>query len=130
MRKLRNSKGFTLIELMIVVVIIGILAALAIPRFTQASGRAKEKEADGILKQMYTLQQTYKADKGTYATSLGSPGLQDVGWEDPSTSLKYYTLPSSYDPSAGIEMTAKTGMTGFCDRKIDKDGNITSTTCH
>jgi hypothetical protein len=27
-------------------------------------------------------------------------------------------------------MTAKTGMTGFCDRKIDKDGNITSTTCH
>ena len=130
-RSHRNSKGFTLIELMIVVVIIGILAALAIPRFTQASGRAKEKEADGILKQLYTLQQTYKADKGSYATALtGSPSLTDVGWEDPSASLKYYDMPSTFDPSAGIEMKAKTGMTGFCDRKIDTNGAITSTTCH
>ncbi|HYH78457.1 MAG TPA: prepilin-type N-terminal cleavage/methylation domain-containing protein, partial [Longimicrobium sp.] len=70
MRKIRNNKGFTLIELMIVVVIIGILAALAIPRFSKASDRAKEKEADGILKQVYTLQQTYYAQWGSYATSV------------------------------------------------------------
>ena len=131
MRNLRNSKGFTLIELMIVVVIIGILAALAIPRFTQASGRAKEKEADGILKQLYTLQQTYRADKGVYASSLASPGLKDVGWEDPSGSLKYFDLPTTYDPTNGIEMKAKTGLTGFCDRKITTTGDIVNgTACH
>ena len=86
--KLRNTKGFTLIELMIVVVIIGILAAIAIPKFGNASARAKEKEADGILKQVYTLQQTYYAQWGTFAGSVAN--LQSVGFETP-TNLQNYT---------------------------------------
>lgn len=45
-----KSTGFTLIELMIIVVIIGVLASLAIPRFMKATTRSKQTEAKMILK--------------------------------------------------------------------------------
>ena len=56
----RESKGFTLIELMIVVVIIGILAALAIPRFMMATTKTKQSEAKAILKQIYVNERTFR----------------------------------------------------------------------
>ena len=64
--KKRNEKGFTLIELMIVVVIIGILAALAIPRFMRATTKSKQSEAKQVLKQIYTMQHSYRQEYDTY----------------------------------------------------------------
>lgn len=68
----RKSKGFTLIELMIVVVIIGILAALAIPRFMKATTKSKQSEAKQILKQIYVMERAYRQEKDTYAEDGGS----------------------------------------------------------
>lgn len=54
------KKGFTLIELMVVIVIIGILAALAIPRFLGATDRARLAEWKTIAKEIVTLQVSYR----------------------------------------------------------------------
>lgn len=126
MRTVRNTNGFTLIELMIVVVIIGILAAIAIPRFGQVGARAKEKEADLHLKQYYTMQQAYYARSGMYASS--SANLQEIGWESP-TALEYYNPITTFS-GPGATMTKKTGQGGFCDRQINAAGQISNSgTC-
>ncbi len=58
----RDQKGFTLIELMIVIAIIGILAAIAIPNFVQYRKRAYNSAAKSDVKNAYTAAQAYFTD--------------------------------------------------------------------
>ena len=101
--RFHNRKGFTLIELMIVVVIIGILAALAIPRFMQATTKSKQSEAKQILKQVYTMQRAYRQEYGAYgdngeAYSGLAPGtFGDIGVEVQSSAVYTYTMVAADD---------------------------------
>jgi prepilin-type N-terminal cleavage/methylation domain-containing protein len=88
-----KARGFTLVELMVVIVIIGILAAVAIPKFLDATNKAKASEFPTQLTAMYTGEIAYQAEKGTYATTLAH--LKDSGCVDvPGTSRWFkYQIP-------------------------------------
>ncbi|MGB2980727.1 MAG: type II secretion system protein [Candidatus Zixiibacteriota bacterium] len=72
LRLIYGQKGYTLIELFVVVVIIGVIAALAIPRFMQSTAKTKQGEAQLILKQVYEMQRAYRQEKDSYYPSNGS----------------------------------------------------------
>src|SRR5437773_7618712 len=71
----RLSKGFTLIELMIVVAIIGILAAIAIPNFIKFQARSKQSEAKANLKSAFTAEKAYVQEKDRYDTLINIVGF-------------------------------------------------------
>ena len=64
--KMRSQKGFTLIELMIVVAIIGILAAIAIPNFLSYQARARQAEAKTNLGGLYVAEVAFFGDQGEF----------------------------------------------------------------
>ncbi len=94
----KSNKGFTLIELMIVVVIIGILAALAIPRFMRSTTKAKQSEAKQLLKQVYTMQRAYRQEFDSYclngatASAAAPNAFAQIGVEVMSTARYTYVM--------------------------------------
>ncbi len=74
----RRQDGFSLTELLVVIVIIGILAALAIPRFLSVTSRAKMTEAKLALSQLHSLQQAYALEHDVYAETLDALGFEQT----------------------------------------------------
>lgn len=88
----RRSTGFTLIELMIVVAIIGILASIALPNLRSSAFRAKRNEAELNLKGIYQAQKAYYVEHGIYGATFPTIGFEIVG----GTLLDGITIESKY----------------------------------
>lgn len=70
MFRMKSSRAFTLIELLIVVAIIGVLAAIAIPSYTNYMIRARRADAKTALEQLRAAQEMRRSEKGSFSTSL------------------------------------------------------------
>lgn len=71
-----REDGFSLTELLVVIVVIGVLILLALPQFSSVVTKAKETEAKAMLKHLHTLQQAYYFENDTYTTNLAHTGFE------------------------------------------------------
>ena len=123
-----NRKGFTLVELMIVVAIIGILAAIAIPNFVDMQYRAKRAEIPSNVDGIKTAELAYEASFDAFVAETSeqpnsSPNKQQRSW---NTGSNFDTLGWSPDGDVRGSYGVKTDITEFktwgrCD--VDGDGN-------
>ncbi len=136
--KMNNKKGFTLVEIMIVVAIIGLLAAIAIPNLLRARLNANESAAKGSLRTLSTAMESYRAAQATpaYPTALSDLSGATPPYIDSVLGVvkqkQGYTF---IDPSTGsggntyyitaVPVTANvTGSNSFC---VDHTGVLYTT---
>ena len=86
---MRDKKGITLIELLIVVAIVAILAAVAIPVYSGYMTRARRADAKTALEQLRAAQEMRRAEYGAYSTDLAA--LQ-TSWGAPAATVGYYNI--------------------------------------
>jgi type IV pilus assembly protein PilE len=116
----RGERGFTLVELLIVVAIIGILSAVALPAYNDYTTRAKFTEATGHLSDLRVKMEQYYQDNRRYSTTAGGGTCGITGGNTPTVSgARYFTYAcaSSNANAAGDQRYTLTA-TGRADQGI------------
>ncbi|HKX41944.1 MAG TPA: type IV pilin protein [Burkholderiaceae bacterium] len=99
-----DERGFTLIELMIVVAVVGILAAIAYPSYVAYIVRSNRSAAQGYMQEVGNRQQRYLLDARKYADDLGS--LQMTAPSNVSPNYSITTAPKAATTPPGFTVTA------------------------
>src|SRR3989338_1285361 len=132
----KERAGFTLIEILVALIIVGILASVALPRYGRVTERSRQAEAISILSVMRGAQLRYSADNGTYTTSTANLDIElpDNNNDGTRGDGKFfdYSLPLSPGDTdlaraARNNVSQTAGISGYT-LKVDRNGNILCTT--
>ena len=103
---MKLQKGFTLIELMVVIVIIGILSALAVPKMFGTSAKAKAAEVPNVISNWESLQSAYIQERGAVGDETA------IGFRNPGVDSKWFTYDGNATPGT-IDATPRVAF-GDC----------------
>lgn len=151
LKSLRSNKGFTLIELMIVVAIIGILAAIAIPNFLRYQAKSKQSEAKTNLGGIFVAETSYFGEANRFGSfaeigyalagtsnrysyrgpaDLGMAGCSDTGTSQTNCYLPARTGTGGHSgdnsivPSAASTTSGQVGFTATAVSDLDNDATL------
>lgn len=113
---IREEDGYTLTEMMIVLVVIGILTLIALPKFMSVTTKAKMTEAKTQLKHLHTLQQTHYYERDRYAENLAALGFEQQTLVTNGGNARY---------EISIEQAGTSGYTAIARAVVDFDNDGT-----
>lgn len=132
-RRLKSQQGFSLLELLLVLVIIGILAGLAIPRYMSSTTKAKQAEAKGLLHQIYLMERSHFQNHDQYwippaglvATKDNQYAFDSIGVEIMKSARYTYSITGDQDHFVAIAEATRLDDDPAIDRwQIDETGEL------